>query len=461
MNGGPLNYSQKPLLFNSVTSDDIGYFVDSVKSTRMLQLKKYGITLPAKENSILIGSYSKACHFPGSYKNVLLVLDPPCPCETCNYEYAIGVTGVVQNPGVFNSQITPETRTYGGRFEALGACSNGILADSDIQRMELDIIAQITNDNGMGSYSGSGGAIVEAYRYYIFDVTSNDADSGFTLTKPDGTTVVFTATHTDLTAGIFSIELNGDATVNTLLFAARIGDNRFLVTSKQAGYAFSLGTLVNCTQFQRGIRFVAKSKEQKFFLQFDNGFATAHELNWFEVDDSAATFAQNDTDLSIYVDGVLHSETNSTGAGAANLVTDINVAQQTDHGLYGSAYSTGKVVIAGLDLTTKISVAVASTSVSTISCKGFTPEGEWERLTADDVWREFSQLGFYGAQAMQVRQEMPIKDAEYCKYVISCKMSTYGLHGASHGGSYDAQVIAYVLKSQAATFDTALTNWLS
>lgn len=460
MTGGPLKYAQRPLLFNTVTSDDIGYFTDSVRNIRMLHFKKHGLTLPAKQGSTLVGSWTKGSYYPGSRKNINFVLSPSCPCESCNYSYAITVYGEVKDPGIFNSQFAPEGRTYGGRIELLGTCSNGVIADSDIVNIENDILDQVTNDNGLGAYSGAKSGIVEARRYYIVTVTSNLADFGFTITKPDGTTITVLETHVDATTGVFGTTFNADATVNTLFTAVRIGDDTYMVISKAAGYKFTIGTLVNMTSSERGLNFRAKEVDERFYLNYEFGFGTVKDLYWFEIIDSAATFAQNETDLSIFVDGVDHNETNSTGAGATNLVTDINVAQQTGHNLYASTDSTSKVIIAGYELATTVWIEVDSTSGSGISCVAYTPKGDFTRLTADDVWREFGQLGNYGPLTSQVRQELP-NNVPFNRYVIRSVQDTYGLHGASHGASYQSEVICYVAKAYASIFETALTNWLS
>ena len=495
--GGPLTYRDKPLLFNTVTSDDLAYFTDSVKTIRMLWFKKYGITLPAKEvtGGSLIGSWSVSSNYPGSTKMVNVVINPPCPCEDCNFQYALGIVGEIENPGIFNSQWAPETRTYAGYIPAVGSCSGTNLGAADITTIEDDLIHQISIDNGGGAFSSSApdanspggpGAVVWARKYYIVKTTDYADSAGFTLTHNDGTTTVY-AYDANSTAGAWGVNFNATttaiavqtteagllstATLNGTYMAIRLGTDTYMITTIQPGLLFSIGTMVNMTIEEKGINLKAKSKKEMFYVNFDKGFCTTYGLYWFEVTDSATTFDQNGLDLSIYVNGVDHNETNSTGAGTANAVTDINVAQQTSHGVYASAPTTagnGSVIIASIAghplsglAAANIWVELDSTSTATYAIAASTPTGSFERLSNDDVWREFSQLPFDGPLRSQHRVPSPTEGATFNKYTIRCQQGTYGLHGASHGATYLSEIVCYVNKAYASTFETVLTNWLS
>jgi len=77
-------------------------------------------------------------------------------------------------------------------------------------------------------------------------------------------------------------------------------------------------------------------------------------------------------------------------------------------------------------------------------------EGNFALMSADDVYREFSQMVHDGALANQHRVEKPL-NAPYVKYVFEVDMPSAGFHGASEGHSYKQEVVVYVLQSLVAT----------
>lgn len=472
--GGPLTYKDKPILVNGAASADIQKFDDVLQGNmHMLHFKKHGIVLPSRigsDSGTIIGSWTKSYPTPGAYKMVNLVINPACPCEDCNYSYGINIVASHKDPGIFNSQWAPESRFYTGQIPAIGTCNGTALSAADIVTIENDIIDQITNDNGLGTYQGPAanangviGAIVEARKFYYFVVSDNNNLSGFTITHADGTTTAYSVDANGV-AGAWGAAFNADAAVNTVYKAIRLGTDTYMITTFDAGLKFSLGTLLLGTAATKGINLKSKDINETFYIQYDKGFATATGMFYFEITDSAVTFAQNGLDMLIYIDGALHSETNSTGAGAANAVTDINVAQQTSHDVYGSApTSTANttVVIASLaDITLAISLDTTTLTTIIITDRN-TPSGQFARQTQDDVFREFHNHPFDGTLRSQHRPVLPLADTDYAIFIIRCLQGTYGLHGASHGASYNSEVIAYVKVSEAEAFETILDSWIA
>ena len=471
--GGPLTYRDKPILVNGAAADDLAVFTDTVKTIKMLNFKKHGITLPAKEvtGGSLIGSYSRSKYYPGSYKMVNIVINPDCPCEDCNYNYALAITSEIQNPGVFNSQWVPERRTYASFVPAIGTCNGTKLSAADILTIETELLKQIHQDDGRGSYdnlpnaNGGPGAVVYARRYYIIDADET-ADSGFTVTKADGTTYVYLTTHSGTTAGLLAIQFNANANVNTILNCIRIGASKYMIISKDEGYVFTLGTLVSATQAERGINLRAKYIKLKFYVNYDGNFCTHYGVNWYEITDSAATFAVGGVDMEFYTDGAktLLADKPASSPGSIKLVADINgtTTGVTTNGFWASSIVTDTtIVIANINQTHDYWMALTNTSIATVGITNYTGSGSFERLSMDEVYREFSQLPFDGILRSQHRVELPLLGSYCDRFVITCNQGTYGLHGASHGAGYRSEVIAYVRTDVADAFETLLSgSWL-
>jgi len=447
--GGNLTYPVRVHLLNTIDADDIGLYEDSVTSEWTLAFKKLGIQIPHRTTN----ERTVITPLPGEHKAVRLVVNPACPCEDCNYEYGIGIIKKVKKPGVDNSDYYPTSRFYGDKLFRIGTCSNGILAAADITTIENTIMSQITADLG-GGMENSMPAIVGAKKYYLISDNDDSDESTITVTHGGSDVAIASAGAAFNLASVFNAE--GD--VNTKLVCYQYDETgttrKFLITSIDDGYEFSIAAGTDTTIVEKGLLITAKSKDVQFQVEAQPGvFEIKEGISLTSV--TGCTYT-NVNQLDMRIDGARLEVPFDTNI--ATSVAAINTAQSGKFGvavkgttmliMLNPAYGEKMTAFAGVVATDAVHKAADFNHSSKASYPFFTP---------DDVFKEFSQLRHLGSALSMVHDEKPIKDVEYVKINISYTQSGHGdMHGASYGVDYKQGYAFYIRKSE---YDSATDKW--
>ena len=439
--GGNLTMPSKPLLYNTLAVTDFGYYTDSITSEKMLVIKDLGLAIPYVSGTTV---KTKSCATAEQKKIVALDLDITCPCEECEYEFGIKIEKYVQKPGVLNSIYTPQSKFYGGRLPKVQECTSGEMADSDVLLMIKTIIEAIRDDVGTGGTKDDPAAVLAGMRYAFSDDDNTD-NSVMTITI-DGTTTTITADGS--VANQMVAKINANTTVNPYVRADAYAEDYFYLSSKVNGQYFTAaaGTDITLESTNDLPQIVISQKEpgERFEVVFDDGFATKSTtgivvLTGFTTVGSGTT--------TLYIDGTsVGASTDNTTV--ATMYGNLNTAIGAEDA-YAYIYDGDDLYVSIVmgSTVSSFDLVFSATSTTSISGYAFSPLGKWAYLTADDVYREFSQLGHQGALAMQKRQTMPLADTDYCKYIIEWTQATASIHGASHGDTYKSTLVLYVAES--------------
>ncbi len=454
-----LKYPRTLILINDLTVGDIAVYPDTIAKRRMLSFNKIGfhiagapyttgdiaadtITVKAGtlDNKPELITIKKSCTDPGDLGMYKIVLDPNCPCDECDYEYSIGFTDKVKEPGVNNQDYKPHYKGYAGKLEKF-SCTGGLIDDSYLLAMEDDLIQQINSDAQ---------GWVDAYRFYTVDNTGVTNPSSLTVVLENGTSYVVTAA-TGL-AQQLADAFNADPdSVTAGLYAFTTSTHDIIqITSFLPGVLFTIDstTLVGCTIVERGIFVKNKDLYRHVYPRVDAGFATVTKQTGLFI---TATTTAGTTDVQV----IAASYTTITGtandhATEATYATNLNTAMGTFH-TTGMTSATGigtlGVYIWGSGLIDNIDVSfsTASTSVLTFDYSG---EGHFPYLTAADVFRLFAER-HNGNLDNMTWQEQAVEGAEYCHYRITALNNTVpNLHGASHYNAYKVHIDLYIKKDQ-------------
>lgn len=441
--GGNLTYPKPALLINNLTAADLGVFTDTANGSRkVLQFKKIGYGLPAITGKTTV---EKSTYRPAIRKGVLVELSNVCPCEECGFEYNLSITKMVQQPGVNNSVIEDESRDYGGRLAKVQECTNGIMAAADLLAMEDDILEQIAADDGTGNDEG---AIVDAYRAYLLTFTQADLSGegdAVTLTYLSSLGVSTAVTLNAATAELNACIINDNTTVDDGVRAIAASATSILIIGLVEGDTFTLsetGDLVS--SLSRYIYLVSNNDDYKFQVSFDKGFATVTGISLFTLNVGTVTT----TGVSVtWGNG---SWTTATAATTiANLLTELNSDISASGGYAGSESGADSTWITIVNIGSEpFDVKVSRASTVTIT-ENVNPLGRWESMTSDDVFRYFANKHFDGMASNLHYKEQVVDGGEYWKLTFKSLIDSYGLEGASHGGTYEMEVTLFILDTDA------------
>jgi hypothetical protein len=423
-------------LFNEVLNKDWGMFKDE-NSVKNLIIKKHGNIIPKTGTTLKVSQYD-----PGKSANHFLEITKRPIAEGFPFEFGYTFVRKMKNPGVHNDEAFTHQQYYGGFLTAARAMVNGLIADADVLDIENQILAIAklhTNDPQVVDK-----CFVNLRRAYVVNDSDNTDASGFTVTLEDGTEVVF-ATGTTFAAAQMGVQFNALSTVNTKLLAIRIGANKYIITSIDPFYNFSIATPVDATITHRYIYAETNDTDYDVEAQYNQGEATASRINLTVLDATTATTPA----LDIYVDGVKH--TPSTSSTLATFIANINTAVASDHGVYAILQGSTRVYIFAPETLTSFNCVLGDTSTYTI-VKESSPQGGYAYLTSDEVFRVFMAKGNHGKLATQKYITQPIDGGIYRKYILTTVYSQDAVGGAAGGSENVTHVVEiYVLLSAALT----------
>jgi len=436
---GNINQPISRYLFNEVLNKDWGMFKDENSVTNLF-LKKHGRQIPKTGTSVTVTDYD-----PGKFHASFLQIVKRPVIEGTPFEFGYSFVKKEQKPGVHNNEYFTHQQYYGGKVLAALANVNGVMSDTDVISIEDQIIYAAKLHYNDSSCIDK--CFVNLRRAYVVNDSDNTDASGFTVTLEDGTTTVI-ATASTFAAGQLGVQFNADSDVNTKLVALRIGTNKYLITSIDPFYKFSIGTLVDTTISARYI--YAENLELGYDVEAQFNYNEATKTTAFiTVIDAATTTSADSTECAIWIDGVSHA--NAGHATFATFVSQFNASGFTDHGVFAIGDKDEKIFIYGPGTLTSMNLVLGTDHATSLSIvKESTPKGQYAALTSDDVFRLFMNKGNHGGLATQQYITQPVDGGVYRKYRIATTFTQDAVGGAAGGKESVEQVVElYVLKSQA------------
>ena len=217
-------------LVNAVNTKDFGLYTSG--SEKIFMLRNRHISLPKT------GTVKKTTNnLEGKYIASFIKLTKRPAVEGEPYSVGLDFVKTMKDPGVLNDQVFDRHLTYAGQVSGLAAMVNGVIADSDLESIEDQIIELAKLDServGSESY-------VNLRRAYVVTNSDYTDASGFNVNLEDGTTKTFVTAST-FTAGQMAIQFNANTNVNTKLVCLRIDTERYLITSFDPFYKFTIDT---------------------------------------------------------------------------------------------------------------------------------------------------------------------------------------------------------------------------
>lgn len=423
-------------------------------SVKQLVVKNEGFQIQGGTGS----TWSWSETTPAVKKVKAVKLTRTAPSDSTFYDYGVRIIKRYKTPAyIDNSEYWPNGKFYGSVYPALNV-SSGSYSAADALAMQKVIVDTINGDKGV-SRAIDGAAVNARYAYVVTDDVNTDA-SGFTVTKADGTTYVF-ATASTFAAGQLAIQFNADANVNTILKAYRIGADKYLITSIDNGYDFTLGTEVDTTIEDRIMLFDSKVDDILFDVVVDKTYATVVGYHLVDLY-NASSFNAGDGHLQFKLDVidstnaatsltlVESSSYDDSAEVAAKVVTDF-----ASKGVYATTFGATKVLIGAEEAVKNVKVSFPLWSsngqtpypvVTTVLYQG-TKEGAFSSLTADDVQRIFAEQKHAGMLATAIRLDQVAASVDYVKITLKASQSTPAIHGASHRDNYEPTAELYIPKA--------------
>jgi hypothetical protein len=437
-----LTYQKVQFLFSAIGPAQIATYTDK-DGVKKLILKEKGLELIGGASA----SYGKAYTDDYMKKAVLLTQTKNAPAETSNVQFGFRVVSKYRTPAyIDNSEFWPHGKWYGGIYPNLST-----FTDAQVVGMDNAIIDMITADAGFSNNPTTpGGAVVRIRRAYTVVDTDNSDASGFTVTWPDGTTTVI-ATAATFADGQLGTQIMANATVaygstvKALLEVYQIAVDTYVITSRNPGLKFSLGTAVDSIISVPGLLLDSKYDDINFDLQFDTYEWAAQGLNLTKLSQSSFTTALN---AHISVDGtvteVIAATNQATQLAAISAITGITALNDSTLGFtIASALTVDTMMVnfpvlnlAGTDPLTATTAAITYEATS---------NGRFSSLNADDVQRIFAEADHAGYLRTAIRGNFPtVAGISYTKFLISGINTVGAIHGASHLNSSKVTIEIFV-----------------
>ena len=425
-----LIYQKQQFLYTQIGPSNLATYTDK-DSVKKLILKDKGIELSGGSRAQVSKSYTDYA----MRKAVLLTQTKNAPASTRDVDYGFRIVAEFKNPGyIDNSEVWPHGKFYGGTYPNLST-----FTDTQVVDIDNKIIDMIEADKGFNQdQTTPTGAIVRSRRAYTVVDTDNTDASGFTITWPDGTTTVF-ATGTTFADGQIGEQLMADATVaygstvGALLEAYQIAADTFVITSRNPGLKFTLGTAIDTTISTPGILIDSKFDDIKFRLEYDPYEWTAQGLNITKIAQSDFTAALN---AHVSVDGAVTEVTAATDQDtqrdAISAITGVTALNDSTDGFTVASALTVKSMAINFPVENAAGTDHLTATTASITYEA-TTEGKFSSLTSDDVHRIFAEAdhaGFLRTAIRGVGNSLP--DTEYTCYTITGVSKVGSIHGANH-----------------------------
>jgi hypothetical protein len=436
-----LSYQKTQILLNTVGQANLATFKDK-DGVKKLIIKDKGIVLSGGPGASVGKSVSDA--FMG--KAVLLKQTKNDPASPVNVEFGFRIESKLRTPGyIDNSEYWPTGKFYGSIAPNLST-----FADAQVLEMDNIIMRMINGDKGFSQDAAvPTGSIVSARRAYtVVDADNTDA-SGFTITWPDGTTTAF-VTKTTFGDGEFGTQLMASSTaaygstVGALLEAYQIAADTYIITSREEGLEFSLGTGVDATISVPGILLTSRHDDILFNVQFNPYEWTSQGLNLTKINGGGFGSAFNG---HVSVDGTV---TEVTATTQANILTALNAITGVNALADGTAAMTIASTLAVDFMAVNFPVINAAgnapltktpASITFEACKS----GKFSVMNADDVAREFAALDHAGFLRSAIRGNFnTTAGISYTKFIVTGTTKVGAIHGASHTSQSEVAVEIYI-----------------
>jgi len=445
-----LRYPVKRILINSLTVDDLGLFTDG-DSLNHLIFKEAGVEM-VDDGSGTYASVIKDCVFYGSTTSVVIVLNPECPCEECDYQYGFSIKEKKQHPGVRDYDYIPRMNSYEGVIDSI-ECSGGYITDAQKLIMENTLLTQMKDSEMEHSFT-------EGRRFYKVTDDDNSDDSVVVITDENG--IATTVTADANAANQLVDKINDDATVSDYVFAFATAEDEVFITSVDAGYLFTVAATTDTTIVERGIWVTAKRDSYgyattQFDIEISSSFATVKGLTFYKLDASGA-FGVNQGTLFTYALNGSVTTTTIAGAAIANVVTNLSAVT----GVYARRDGAAGDNIYVYQQNTLSDMIYKPLNTGTITITDdFNKFGRFPALTGADVFREFALIKNQGCLSPLVYLDQVNPEDEYCKYVFNVNQKNLpAQHGASHRDNYLQEVHLYVKKDKLKTDLWDATNYM-
>ena len=478
---GNLNQPIKRLLFNTMDASEVGITLSTKESQAQMWLtfKKSGYRIPGKTPAYATtidnspsGTLStnivrnvKEKPEPGYLSGTMITLSNAAPAYLQNYAYGFDVIKELWLPGVDNAQPEWRFRTYSGSLPIV-TLSSGVIQDADLLTMENDLLDQITGDvktDASAIYFNDTDreSIVEARRaYYINDTAANHTsdNSGFTVTWDDGSTYAF-AISTTWTAGQLAIQFNANSSVNTKLIMYRTGANTYIVTSRNAGLKFTLGTFVanaalNTTQSRR-IYLKGRNVNVKHKVRITPDRGVAEKVTFITLMSTTTAGTTTFKVNGVATAAVTDNATFATYSG--NINSALSTASITS--MYAT-YDSTNIYLWGSSAVNTFYVAPSALSTTVLNGLGVVGRGSFPKLRDFDVFQTFAYTKDQGPLGAQEYNTQVIKGATYYKYIVHAFINNMTASGLPSGyDSMKQRTEIYVLSTVATTnIYTAASN---
>ena len=249
------------------------------------------------------------------------------------------------------------------------------------------------------------------------------------------------------------VDVNGEAAVNTIVYAVRgITEDKLWIIGLASGDLFTVAAGTTTSVLQRGILLDSKVVDEPFHVETEDGFVT--QTGWYHFQLSASDAYAANANVTMYntVAGTVNTRTIASGTNIATVVAAINSGAAE---VNASIMDTNKIWVLGDATVEAMDVTIPGTSNLTL-VDFWTATGEFSYLTSDDVFRVFMHNPSHGALSeMRYSTNKPVDGTSYTKYILKNTSDVAQLSGgAGHMGTFFKEVHLYIATSYLLT-----DNW--
>lgn len=411
--------------------------------------------VPAITNTLATGlSVAKSTTDSGTMQMLIMSIEPPAPCTTCDWDYGVTIREKVRFPGVHSNRSNVETKSYGDTMASVGT-SAGYVTDAYQLLAETDIIKQVAADIGLHVAEQrypmkQTGSAVEARRMYKCTRTDNLNEIDFF--DEDGVQIGASVV-TGASGKLAAEAINNAASVRDAVIAFPCGQTTsFYVMSRVNGGIFTVtdggGTGI-LTVNERYIVFLSKDDDVQFDVITEKALgATFSKASLFVL--GSTTTAGTTT---VLVDGTTTAAVNdhtTTTTYSTNINTGFTNASITDAWACGDV-NRDKVYIWGGSTAQTFVFNFSATSTTVLDYK-YSGYPTFAQLTPEDVFRMFWNNMDGGNIAAMQYGDQPLKDTQYNVYRIKSEnLKITSLHGAGYNQTGEVEYEIYVPKTVAVT----------
>lgn len=429
---GNLRQPVYPILLNSIDSTKANLFYDSVAGKAKMIFPEVGTTIPIDSNTTIGVSLPKK----GRNKLVVLTPDPIAPCEECDFEFGVQIRLYREQPGVDNDDKVPIFSHNYSKIAKLGTIAGGELSDDDQEKMITDIVTYMGKDDLLTQYCTVGTVykVLQADNGNI--IITNSAGVNKTITGDEPSTMQAEAINDEgLSTKIIPYAADDVAG------SAATWDYFLLVPHTETLVSVD-GSAVD----PYGLFVESKNQLIEPVVLFDESqyINASFSYAWIPVFSAALNHRV-----------IINGEYDDVTAVAPEAA-----ATELEGEITGYAVGSGDTYVTGADGEGMI-LYDAKNNIDVIplaSAVSLTPvtsgiDIQWPGLTADKVFKIFSQMRHLGEFESLVRTNKP-SDVDFVKVnIVHSGHVQASMHGASQGGYAEQRCVVYMPKT---VFETAI-----